>query len=211
MKKAHVESVMGAYNRTNGEPCCASAFLMGKLRGGRAVAELLFGAASPSGKLPLTFYKNEALQELPDFTDYSMRQRTYRHYTGEPLYPFGYGLSYADMELSDLRADRATARLRVTNRSPFAAEEVVELYLHDELSPDAPCNPVLCGFQRFRLEAGETRELRVALDARAFTVVTEAGERIPGSAPWTLYAGFGQPDRRTEKLTGRKCLSVTIG
>ena len=180
-------------------------------RGGKAVAELLFGAASPSGKLPLTFYKNEALQELPNFTDYSMRQRTYRHYTGEPLYPFGYGLSYADMELRDLRADRATARVCVTNQSSFAAEEVVELYLHDELSPDAPRNPVLCGFQRVRLEAGETRELTLALDARAFTVVTEAGERIPGSGQWTLYAGFGQPDRRTERLTGRKCLSVTIG
>ena len=179
-------------------------------RGGKAVAELLFGEASPSGKLPVTFYKNEALSELPAFTDYAMAGRTYRYYKGTPLYPFGYGLSYADMALSRLRADRSEAKLWVENRSPFAAEEVVELYLKDEASPDAPPHPLLCGFRRVRLEAGESREVTIPIEARAFTVVTAAGERVPGSGSWKLYAGFGQPDSRTEELTGKACLSVSV-
>ena len=179
-------------------------------RGGRAVAELLFGEASPSGKLPVTFYKNEQLAEMPAFTDYAMRGRTYRFFRSAPLYPFGYGLSYADMALRGLSAERGEARVTVENRSGFAAGEVVELYLKDEDSPDAPPNPVLCGFQRVFLQPGESRELRLTLDERAFTVVREDGKRVPGSGRWTLYAGFGQPDRRTGELSGKACLSVTI-
>ena len=179
-------------------------------RGGRAVAELLFGDASPSGKLPVTFYRNEALDEMPAFTDYSMKDRTYRYYTGTPLYPFGYGLTYADMQLSGLSADRESACVTVSNRSDFAADEVVELYIRDNESPDAPVNPILCGFARVSLAPGEQKDVHIPIQSRAFTVVTEDGERIPGSGSWTLYAGFGQPDSRTEELTGQKCLSVLI-
>ena len=179
-------------------------------RGGQAVARLLFGEASPSGKLPVTFYKNEQLAEMPAFTDYAMHDRTYRYFRSEPLYPFGYGLSYADMELSGLHSSRTHATVSVTNRSAFAADEVVQLYLKDEDSPDAPVNPVLCGFLRVNMKPGSTRELTIPLDPRAFTVVTEAGERIPGSGRWTLYAGFGQPDVRTAALTGKRSLSVTL-
>ena len=179
-------------------------------RGGKAVAELLFGKASPSGKLPVTFYKNSALAELPEFTDYSMRERTYKYYTGTPLYPFGYGLSYADISLCELQADRAAARVALVNRSDFAAEQVVELYVRDEGSADAPVNPVLAGFARVRLEAGERRELCVPIDPAALTVVGEDGARRPGSGRWTLFAGFGQPDARTAELTGQRCLSVAI-
>ena len=179
-------------------------------RGGKAVAELLFGKASPSGKLPVTFYRNEALAELPDFTDYSMQNRTYKYYTGTPLYPFGYGLSYADMALSGLSADKKEARVTVENRSDFAAEQVVELYLKDTQSPDAPTHPILAGFTRVRVAAGAAEALTVALDPAAFTVVGADGVRRPGSGTWTLWAGFGQPDARTGELTGQKCLSVTI-
>ena len=179
-------------------------------RGGKAVAELLFGDVSPSGKLPVTFYRNEALQEMPAFTDYSMKNRTYRYYTGKPLYPFGYGLSYADMELSALSADRSKAHVTVTNRSAFAAEEVIELYLKDNKSLLAPTNPILCGFCRVALTPGEQREVIIPISSKAFSVVNDDGERIHGSGSWTLYAGFGQPDPRTEELTSRKCLSVVI-
>ena len=179
-------------------------------RGGRAVAELLFGDASPSGKLPVTFYRNEALDEMPAFTDYSMKDRTYRYYTGAPLYPFGYGLSYADMTLSALSAGRKNACVTVSNRSDFAADEVVELYIRDNVSPDAPVNPILCGFARVHLDPGAEKLLTIPIQPRAFSVVTPAGERVAGSGSWTLYAGFGQPDSRTEELTGRKCLSVLI-
>ena len=193
--------------------CCADAILLSwypGAGGGRAVAELLFGRESPSGKLPVTFYCNEALAELPDFTDYAMRGRTYRYYEGTPLYPFGYGLSYARCELVSLGADRENARVRVKNTGERATDEVIELYLHDEGSPLAPPNPVLCGFRRVRLEAGEEREFTVPIHPDAFTVVTEQGARVPGSGNWTLYAGFGAPDKRTETLTGRKAAAVRV-
>ena len=178
--------------------------------GGRAVAELLFGKESPSGKLPLTFYRNAALEEMPAFTDYSMKGRTYRYYQGSPLYPFGYGLSYGTAALSLKEAGRGGAAVRVKNESDRALEEVVELYLKDEGSPLAPPKASLCGFQRIRLEAGEEKEIFIPIGEDAFTVVDEKGERIPGSGSWRLWAGFGAPDARTEELTGRKAVTALI-
>ena len=178
--------------------------------GGRAIAQLLFGQEAPSGKLPVSFYPNEALAQMPDFTDYSMKNRTYRYFAGKTLYPFGYGLGYSACSLELLGADRNAARVRVSNPGKRAQEEVVQLYLHDEGSPLAPPNAVLCGFRRVRLAAGEERELSVAIDPQAFTVVNEAGQRIPGSGRWRLYAGFGAPDGRTEELSGRKACAALI-
>ena len=178
-------------------------------RGGSDVADLLFGKASPSGKLPLTFYKNEALAEMPDFTDYSMRNRTYRYYTGTPLYPFGYGLTYGDVRVTGLTADTSAAQVTLENRGN-ATEDVVQLYVKDDLSPDAPTNPVLAGFLRVSLEAGERKTVTLPIDPKALTVVTEAGNRIPGSGSWTVYAGTGQPDARTQELTGKGSLAVKI-
>lgn len=178
--------------------------------GGRAVAELLFGREAPSGKLPVSFYTNSALDEMPAFTDYSMQNRTYRYFTGTPLYPFGYGLGYSKCSLELLEAGRESARVRVRNDGGRAQEEVVELYMHDELSPLAPPNAVLCGFCRVRLEAGEEKTLSVEIDPHAFTVVNEQGERIPGSGMWRLYAGFGAPDARSEELSGQRACSLPI-
>lgn len=178
--------------------------------GGTAVADLLFGKASPSGKLPVTFYRNEALAELPDFTDYSMRNRTYRYYQGTPLYPFGYGLTYGDVAVTGLSADSGKAVVQVKNRGQRGTEDVIQLYIKDEKSPDAPANPILCGFQRVRLEPGEQKTLEIPMDPRACTVVNEQGERVPGSGSWTLYAHTGQPDARTYQLTGRSAVSTTI-
>ena len=178
--------------------------------GGKAVAELLFGKASPSGKLPLTFYRNEALDEMPEFTDYSMNNRTYRYYQGTPLYPFGFGLSYADISLEALSADRSAAEVTVVNHSGFSADEVIQLYIRDRDSADVPANPVLCGFARVSLAPDERRAVRVPIHPNAFTAVTADGERIPGSGNWTLFAGFGQPDSLTEALSGKRSLSVDI-
>ena len=179
-------------------------------RGGKAVADLLFGEASPSGKLPLTFYHNEALDEMPDFTDYSMENRTYRYYTGKPLYPFGYGLTYGDVSVTGLSATRAAATVTVENKGAVATEDVIQLYIKDNASADAPTNPILCGFRRVALAAGESKTYEVAIDPAAFIVVNAAGEKIPGSGSWTLFAGMGQPDARTEELTGKKALSVDL-
>ena len=146
---------------------------------------------------------------MPAFTDYSMKNRTYRYYTGKPLYPFGYGLTYGDTQVTAVTADKQTAKVKVVNRGA-ATEDVVQLYIRDVTSPDATPNPKLCAFQRVSLAQGEERELTISLPAAAFRVCNEAGEWVDGSGKWTLYAAFGQPDARTEELTGKKAAACTI-
>ena len=178
--------------------------------GGKSVAELIFGKQSPSGKLPVTFYRNSALSEMPDFTDYSLKNRTYRYYTGTPLYPFGYGLTYGKAEILSLDAGKEKAVVRVKNCSSIRYEDVIELYIHDECAESAPLNPVLCGFQRICLEPAEEAAFEISIDPNAFTVVGDDGKRIAGSGNYTLYAGFGAPDSRTKELTGTSPLSCRI-
>ncbi|MBQ7058410.1 MAG: glycoside hydrolase family 3 C-terminal domain-containing protein [Firmicutes bacterium] len=177
--------------------------------GGEAIAKLLFGKASPSGKLPVTFYRNEALDEMPDFTDYAIEGRTYRYYQGTPLYPFGYGLSYSNCLMTKLTADHQSAFVTLINQGTYQTDEVIELYLHDEESPCAPPKPILCGFRRVNLKPGEEKTIKVPIDPAAFTVVDPSGERKEGSGSWTLFAGFGGPDERTQALTGKKPLSFS--
>lgn len=178
--------------------------------GGRAVAELLFGKASPSGKLPVTFYHNEALSEMPAFTDYSMKDRTYRYYGGTPLYPFGYGLTYGKCTVREIKAGPDAVTVLAKNDGSADTEDVLEIYIKDTASPFAPPNPVLCGFRRIRLAAGEEAQYTIPLGDSAFTVVNDEGKRIPGSGNYTVYAGFGGPDPRTEELTGTKALAAVI-
>ena len=178
-------------------------------RGGKAAADILFGKRSPSGKLPVTFYYNSALEEMPAFTDYSMKNRTYRYYTGKPLYPFGYGLTYGDTSVVSMTADKNAATVTVRNDG-MDTEDVLQLYLKDMASPDAPENPILCGFRRVALAQGEEKEIIIPLNPDAFRVCNAEGQWIPGSGKWTLYAAFGQPDARTEELTGKKAVSCTI-
>ena len=134
-------------------------------RGGNAVADVLFGDVNPAGRLPVTFYK--ASEKLPAFEDYNMQGRTYRYFQGEPLYPFGHGLSYTRFEYSDLKLDRArvspdqpvTATVRVRNVGSRAGDEVVQLYLR-ALEPKRP-RPLkdLRGIERIHLAPGEEREV----------------------------------------------------
>jgi len=177
-------------------------------RGGTAIADVLFGRVSPSGKLPVTFY--QSTDDLPEFTDYAMENRTYRYYTGTPLYPFGYGLSYADVELvkAEKSGDGMTVCATVRNHSAFAADEVVQVYIKDEESAFAPVNPVLCGFGRVSLAAGEEKTVEIALSKNAYTVVDDGGKRVPGSGRYSVYCGFSQPDARSEALTGKKCAKI---
>ena len=184
-------------------------------RGGRAVADVLFGRVSPSGKLPVTFYRST--DDLPPFTDYSMTNRTYRYFTGEPLYPFGYGLSYADIRLSDLRVEPAaragqplTVSVLAKNHSDIDAEEVVQLYIKDTQSPHAPLNPSLCAFRRVALKAGQETRVTLQIAPQAFTIVDDTGARYRDGSHFALYAGLGQPDARTRALTGKAALSAQV-
>lgn len=178
--------------------------------GGRAIADLLFGAVSPSGKLPVTFYYNEALKDMPAFEDYTMKGRTYRYYQGEPLYPFGYGLGYGDCIVTGITAEKGKAVVTILNKGTKDTGDVLQLYIHDEESPFAPPNPVLCGFRRVFLSAGEEKSVSVTINEKAFSVVTDDGERAAGSGRYKLFAGFGGPDARTEALTGKSAMSVPL-
>ena len=169
--------------------------------GGTALAKILFGEVSPSGRLPLTFYRS--VDDLPEFTDYSMKGRTYRYFEGEPLYPFGFGLGYAPFAVTDAGATREKACATVRNDGAMTADTVVQVYVHAEGSPYAPLHPSLAGFKRVTLKPGETRTVEIAYDKNAFTVVNDSGERVP-AGPCAVYVGLYQPDARSEALTGMK-------
>ena len=158
--------------------------------GGTALAELLFGEKNFSGHLPLTFYTD--ISDLPDFEDYSMANRTYRYFTGKPLYPFGYGLSYTDYSVT--KADEAGNEIRaeVSNNGSYAGDALVQVYVACD-SPCAPLHPRLCGFGKVSLQAGETKSVSIRLDSLTNTVVNEQGDRITADH-YTLYVGLGQPD-----------------
>ncbi|MBP8293974.1 MAG: glycoside hydrolase family 3 C-terminal domain-containing protein, partial [Caldilineaceae bacterium] len=149
--------------------------------GGRAVADVLFGAVAPSGKLPLTFPRS--LDQLPPFTDYSMAGRTYRYATAEPQFPFGFGLSYTRFAYDGLTAPAQIAVgealpviVKVTNAGHVDAEEVVQLYLsHSAPQPGDPLY-TLVGFQRVTLAAGETQTVEFTLPDERLTTIDDAGK-----------------------------------
>ncbi|KAF1720309.1 beta-glucosidase [Pseudoxanthomonas wuyuanensis] len=142
-------------------------------RGGNAVADVLFGDANPAGRLPVTFYKAD--EQLPAFDDYAMRGRTYRYFDGEPLYPFGHGLSYTRFAYSGLRLDRSSAgpkqqvrvSVKVKNTGQRAGDEVVQLYLHPLEPQRDRARRELRGFQRVTLQPGEEREVSFAFTPEA--------------------------------------------
>ncbi len=176
--------------------------------GGTALADILFGEVSPSGKLPLTFYKSDS--DLPDFSDYSMKERTYRYFTGKPLYPFGYGLSYTRFEYADASYENGIVHVNVTNSGAMNADEIVQVYIHPESSAFAPVNPSLCGFARVSLKAGETKRVSAVLSDRAFDVINNEGQRIRDTDRYTLYVGGSQPDVRSAELTKTQPLRLSI-
>lgn len=187
-------------------------------RGGKDVADILFGAVSPSGKLPITIYRD--LEGMPAFTDYSMKGRTYRFLEKAPLYPFGYGLTYGDTEIIDLKAEPADYHALpengikieavMTNRSAIAVEEVVQIYVHIKDSANEVPNPRLAAFQRITLKPGVEQSVKLTIPKAAFAVVNEKGERCFEGSGASIYAGFGQPDERTKELTGKEGKTLRI-
>ena len=166
--------------------------------GGTALAELLFGEKNFSGHLPLTFYRD--VKDLPDFEDYSMKNRTYRYFEGRPLYPFGYGLSYTSFTVNSASAGDNLITAEVKNCGKRDGETVLQVYVACE-SPFAPLHPRLCGFRRIFLKKGETDTFTVPLDHYTDTVINDEGKRCKAEH-YTLYVGLSQPDELSCRLTG---------
>jgi beta-glucosidase len=166
--------------------------------GGTAIAEVLAGAYNPAGRLPITIYKG--VEQLPPFTDYSMANRTYRYFDGQPLFPFGYGLSYSKFAYSNLSLSKATlaagdsleVAVDVKNTSDRAGDEVVQLYLTFPKLDGVPRH-ALRGFSRVHLRAGETRSVKLALADRDLSYVNADGTHMIGAGTYQLSVGGGQP------------------
>jgi beta-glucosidase len=173
--------------------------------GGAAVAETLSGRNNPAGRLPVTFYKD--VSQLPPFDDYSMKGRTYRYFAGEPLYPFGYGLSYTSFAYKGLTVspEEATAggtvkaEVRVANTGRRAGDEVVQLYLNFPNAPGAP-RQALRGFKRIHLEPGDEQAVEFQISPRDMSMVTEAGQIVVAEGSYTVSVGGGQPGTSATSL-----------
>ena len=164
--------------------------------GGAAIAETLAGANNPAGRLPVTFYKG--VDRLPDFTDYSMKERTYRYFHGEPLYPFGYGLSYSKFEYANVNlpttinaGDPLHVQVDVKNAAGPAGDEVVELYLSFPQLPGTPIR-ALRGFQRVHIDAGATQHVEFTLNPRDLSMVNDAGDRLVAPGSYEVSVGGSQ-------------------
>jgi beta-glucosidase len=167
--------------------------------GGTAIANTLSGRNNPAGRLPVTFY--ESVQQLPHFEDYSMKGRTYRYFSGTPLWPFGYGLSYAQFTYGPLvvrpfgtpSARGIHVETEIRNSGMVEGDEVAQLYLNFPDDPGAP-RVALRGFERLSLKAGEVRKIGFDLQPRDLSAVTLAGKRrvLPGA--YRVSIGSGQPD-----------------
>jgi len=175
--------------------------------GGVAVAETLSGKNNPAGRLPVTFYAG--VNQLPNFEDYGMANRTYRYFSGKPLYPFGYGLSYTSFHYSDLSiptqpvaaGQSVGADVLVTNTGKIAGDEVVQLYLKFPAVKGAPLI-ALRGFQRIHLEPGASQKVHFELKDRDLGMVTEDGSPIVAPGDYTVSIGGGQPDTAAPGVNG---------
>jgi beta-glucosidase len=175
--------------------------------GGTAIAETLAGDNNPAGRLPLTFYSS--LSQVPSFEDYSMKGRTYRYFSGKPLYGFGFGLSYSTFGYSNIKVssssvkagDSVTVEGDVKNIGSIRGDEVVELYLTQPKSFETPIR-ILAGFTRVHLDAGQSAHVGLKVDPRSLGQVNSDGMRIIVPGKYTFSLGGAQPGEATSVQTG---------
>jgi beta-glucosidase len=165
---------------------------------GTAIADVLFGDYNPAGRLPVTFYKS--VDQLPPFTDYNMAGHTYRYFTGEPLFPFGFGLSYTRFAYSDLQVpasvragDSVQVSVEVQNTGQVAGEEVVELYVSDRSATVPVPIRALAGIARLSLEPGGRRHVSFTLTPRQLSLIDASGNRVVEPGDFEISAGGKQP------------------
>ena len=186
--------------------------------GGSALGDVLFGDVSPAGRLPVTFPRS--LADVPAFEDYAMRGRTYRYLEAEPLFPFGFGLSYTRFRYSDLVLSPTEAPVDadllvdvsvvVKNVGERESDEVVQLYVRDLESSVTVPHHELRGVQRISLAPGATRRLVFRLDAKAFSLIDDAGERVLEPGRFEVFVGGSQPDPRSAQLMGQAPLTAGV-
>ena len=184
------------------------------MEGGRAVADVLFGDISPSGKLPVTFPKS--LEQLPPFDDYSMDGRTYRYMTAEPLYPFGFGLSYSQFDYSELQLDKPTlalgdslnVSLTLTNCGASDSAEVAQCYLSDIHASSIVPLQHLIGFERVMLKAGESKTLKFTITPEMMSFYNEDGKLTLEPGEFRLEIGGCSPSKRGQELGAPKPVSA---
>ena len=183
--------------------------------GGKVIAELLAGKYSPSGRLPVTFYHNE--NSLPEFTNYSMDGRTYKFLREDPLFPFGFGLSYTSFAYSGLKlsdsfraGEKVSGSVRVKNTGAVPGREVIQVYVRDmEASVRVPHHK-LCQFQSVFLQPGEEREVAFEIDAEQFEIIRDDGSRVYEPGVFGIFVGGSQPDAYSEELAGSKTVHRDI-
>lgn len=182
-------------------------------QGGKAIARVLFGDKNPEGKMPVTFYRT--LEELPAFTDYSMKDRTYRYMKNEALYPFGFGLSYTTFAYSDIEVSSETVgdkgitvRAVLTNTGDREGTETVQIYV--KADREGTPNAQLKGIRKVSLQAGESRKIEVSLPADAFALYDKQGVNKVEAGQYFVFVGGAQPDSRSEKMTGRKVTMIPV-
>lgn len=176
--------------------------------GGTALARILFGEVSPSGRLPVTFYRG--VDDLPAFEDYGMKNRTYRYYEGEALFPFGFGLSYGRFAYTDARYENGAVTVTVQNTGDCDADEVAQVYVKDHDSPFAVRNYSLCAFKRLSLRKAEKVTVSLPIPERAFQAIDDDGQSTSTGKHFTLYVGGSQPDARSVGLLGAKPQSIEV-
>lgn len=168
-------------------------------QGGRALAGVLFGDVNPSGKLPVTFYKS--VDQLPDFLDYRMTNRTYRYFKDEPLYPFGYGLSYTTFAYGKPKFKNGQLTVSVKNTGSREGTEVVQVYVRRPADTDGPLK-TLRGYSRVTLKPGESRDVTIALPRERFELwdaKTNTMRVVPDQ--YELFVGSSSADRDLQKLS----------
>ena len=181
-------------------------------QGGLAIARVLFGDENPEGKLPVTFYKTT--EELPDFEDYSMKNRTYRYMKQDALYPFGYGLSYTEYELGNVKtsAQKVSAEgldisAVIENKGLIEGRETLQVYV--KVPGENTPNAQLKGLKKVKIGAGEKTEVKVHLPKEAFGLFDENGKLVY-SQKAEVYVGTQAPDHRSEELTGKRPVKIEV-
>ncbi|WP_346882628.1 glycoside hydrolase family 3 C-terminal domain-containing protein [uncultured Algibacter sp.] len=177
--------------------------------GGTALANILFGDISPSGKLPVTFPKS--VDQLPAYEDYNMKGRTYKYMTEEPLYPFGFGLSYTTFTYKSLKVDKNyNASVTITNTGNYDAEDVVQLYISSPLAGTEDPIYDLKAFKRVHLKSGETKTIDFKLNKDTFNQFNEAGKTVLRKGKYIIYVGGALPSQRSLDLGASKPVSTSL-